>query len=139
MADIKFRCPDCAQKIVVDSSAAGLAVDCPYCQSKLEIPRESGANARLISAPKARLAVQAGAVTPPVGWEQKQAELEAAVVESKALREAADKARGEAEAVKSERDRFRADSERLIPSFYIKQTPDFSAKRLVERGTSLDR
>ena len=39
MADIKFRCPECTQKIAVAESAAGVKIDCPTCHSRLVIPR----------------------------------------------------------------------------------------------------
>ena len=43
MADIKFYCPECRQKIAVDDSAAGMQVDCPNCRSSLVIPQVSEA------------------------------------------------------------------------------------------------
>ncbi len=39
MAEIKFRCPECTQKIAVAESAAGVKIDCPTCHSRLVIPR----------------------------------------------------------------------------------------------------
>ena len=39
MADLKFRCPECTQKIAVNASAAGVKIDCPTCHSRLVIPR----------------------------------------------------------------------------------------------------
>ena len=39
MAEIKFRCPECEQKIAVEASAAGVKIDCPTCHSQLTIPR----------------------------------------------------------------------------------------------------
>src|ERR1043166_4101053 len=39
MAEIKFRCPQCTQKIAVAASAAGVKIDCPTCHSRLVIPR----------------------------------------------------------------------------------------------------
>src|SRR5580700_5374026 len=41
MADIRFQCPECRQKIAVDDNAAGMQVDCPNCRSSLVIPRVS--------------------------------------------------------------------------------------------------
>ena len=38
MADIRFHCPECRQKIAVDESAGGMQVDCPNCRSTLIIP-----------------------------------------------------------------------------------------------------
>ena len=41
MAEIKFRCPECTQKIAVAESAAGVKIDCPTCHSRLVIPRSA--------------------------------------------------------------------------------------------------
>ena len=38
MADLKFHCPECQQKVAVDESAAGMAIECPRCRSGLVIP-----------------------------------------------------------------------------------------------------
>src|SRR5688572_5957481 len=35
MADIKFLCPECSQKIAVDAAAVGVRVNCPACHSTL--------------------------------------------------------------------------------------------------------
>ena len=43
MADLKFHCPECHQKIAVDESAAGMQVDCPNCRSTLIIPAADNA------------------------------------------------------------------------------------------------
>lgn len=64
MADLRFQCPECAQKIVVDAAGAGLQIACPYCQRGLVIPQESGAIPELTartaaaaaSTPKERMA-----------------------------------------------------------------------------------
>ena len=48
MADIKFQCPECRQKIAVDGSAGGLQVDCPNCRSTLTIPMTSDENAGMV-------------------------------------------------------------------------------------------
>lgn len=37
-ADIKFACSQCGQRMVVESSAAGLTTDCPVCSSPIEVP-----------------------------------------------------------------------------------------------------
>lgn len=41
ITDIKFDCTHCGQKMVVDSSAAGLATDCPQCSTSITIPRRA--------------------------------------------------------------------------------------------------
>jgi len=41
ITDIKFDCAHCGQKMVVDSSAAGLATDCPQCSASITIPRRA--------------------------------------------------------------------------------------------------
>ena len=38
IADIKFVCSHCGQKIAVGSDAAGLSVECPTCQNSVTIP-----------------------------------------------------------------------------------------------------
>ena len=38
MDEIKFRCPECAQKIAVEAAAAGVKIDCPTCHSQLAVP-----------------------------------------------------------------------------------------------------
>src|SRR4051812_32355904 len=37
-ADIKFACPQCGQRIVVDKSAAGLHGTCPICEGPVTVP-----------------------------------------------------------------------------------------------------
>ena len=58
MPDIKFRCPECSQKIVVDSSAVGVRIDCPLCRSTLVIPATEWAPVTV--AVRRELAVLAG-------------------------------------------------------------------------------
>ena len=58
MADFKFRCPECQQKIAVDESAAGVQVECPSCRSALIIP--VGANAPVHVVIRRRVAVLTG-------------------------------------------------------------------------------
>src|SRR6188472_1401753 len=106
MADIKFRCPECAQKIAVDTAAVGVRVNCPSCHSTLIIPPTSDAPVVVVA--RRRLAVVAGSVDALYkDIEQKQQALDAAVTESRKLREDADKARAAAEQVAAERDKLR--------------------------------
>jgi chromosome segregation ATPase len=44
VAETKFQCPQCDQKILVDSSASGVSIDCPYCCSTLVIPASGAAS-----------------------------------------------------------------------------------------------
>lgn len=39
MPDIRFRCPECDSKLVVDDSVGGYLVDCPICGKRITIPR----------------------------------------------------------------------------------------------------
>ena len=39
IAEIKFECGHCGQRIAVDSDAAGLGIECPTCQNPVTIPR----------------------------------------------------------------------------------------------------
>ena len=45
MAEIKFACPKCKQRVLVDDSAAGVEIACPSCQLELIIPGTDGATA----------------------------------------------------------------------------------------------
>jgi ribosomal protein S27E len=38
MAEIRFQCPDCKQRMTVEEDAAGIKVDCPTCRSTLVVP-----------------------------------------------------------------------------------------------------
>ena len=59
MADIKFHCPECDQKILVDDSAAGMQIDCPSCRSALIIPAQTGAAVQLVTRRQQAVAVGA--------------------------------------------------------------------------------
>src|SRR6478735_3964549 len=108
MADIKFRCPECSQKIAVDTAAVGVRVNCPSCHSTLIIPPTSDAPVVVVA--RRRLAVVAGSVDALYkDIEQKQSALDAAIVESKKLREEAEKARTDAEQASAERDKLRTE------------------------------
>jgi chromosome segregation ATPase len=37
-ADIKFACPQCGQRMVVEKSGAGVTADCPFCHSPVTVP-----------------------------------------------------------------------------------------------------
>lgn len=41
MSDIVFECFHCQQSLVVDSSGVGVRVNCPRCDSEIEIPAAS--------------------------------------------------------------------------------------------------
>lgn len=43
VADLKFTCPECRQKIRVQSTASGSQIDCPTCYSTITIPQDSQA------------------------------------------------------------------------------------------------
>src|SRR5688572_9374910 len=112
MADIKFRCPECAQKIAVDAAAVGVRVNCPSCHSTLIIPPTS--EAPVVVAARRKMAIVAGSMDALYkDIEQKQRALETAVAESKRFREEADKVRATAEEVVGERDRLKMDRERF--------------------------
>ncbi|MDB6152182.1 MAG: Chromosome segregation ATPase-like protein [Chthoniobacteraceae bacterium] len=57
MDEIKFHCPECKQKIGVQSSDAGRQMDCPICQSAIIIPERSNLPVRVIAARKSTQAV----------------------------------------------------------------------------------
>ena len=112
MADIKFRCPECAQKIAVDVAAVGVRVNCPSCHSTLIIPPSSDAPVVVVA--RRKLAVVAGSMDALYkDIEQKQLALDAAVAESRKAREEADKQRAAAEEISAERDRLKGERERI--------------------------
>jgi len=94
MADIKFHCPECEQKILVDDSAAGMQIDCPSCRSALLIPAEAGVTAQLVT--RRRQAVGAGGGGSAYEeLDRKQRELTAALEEAAKLRTESEKSKTE--------------------------------------------
>ncbi|MCZ7592944.1 MAG: hypothetical protein M5U15_12760 [Kiritimatiellae bacterium] len=51
MADIAFTCPGCENSLVIDASAAGFFINCPHCNTHVQIPHESGAVASVVDVP----------------------------------------------------------------------------------------
>jgi DNA-directed RNA polymerase subunit RPC12/RpoP len=41
LMDISFNCPRCGQNLCVEERGAGMLVDCPKCNEKIEIPRST--------------------------------------------------------------------------------------------------
>ena len=115
MADIKFRCPECEQKIAVDPSAAGVQIDCPYCKSTIVIP--SSAEAPVVMVTRRKLAVLATAGAPADSLNEaisvKQKELDTAVAESKKLREEAENLNDETTRAKAAHEKAAGELERL--------------------------
>ena len=101
MADLKFHCPECDQRLAVDESASGKQFDCPRCRSALVIPAAAGDPVKVVT--RRRLAALAGSSGSAYEeLERKQSEL------ATALEEAA-KLRAEGERAKSELVRLRQD------------------------------
>lgn len=51
MADIRFRCRNCGQKIVIETQAAGMCIECPNCSQQITIKvtkRQTHSRARLV-------------------------------------------------------------------------------------------
>ena len=46
ITEIKFACAKCGQRILVDSSAAGMTADCPSCGTNVTIPKMAGLHDR---------------------------------------------------------------------------------------------
>lgn len=112
MPDIKFRCPECAQKIAVDAAAAGIQIDCPSCKSSLIIP--VSAEAEVIVKSRRIMAVLASAGDAASdAISAKQKELDEAVAESKRLRAEAENFRNETTQAKSEKEKAAAELDRL--------------------------
>jgi len=49
MPDMRFRCSGCDTKLVVDDSAAGRVVPCPYCGLRIQVPSRPSAGPALPS------------------------------------------------------------------------------------------
>jgi hypothetical protein len=47
MADLKFLCPQCGQRLSCDAQCSGQQIACPGCQSVLVVPAPSGSGPRL--------------------------------------------------------------------------------------------
>src|SRR5688500_2870142 len=97
MADIKFHCPECQQKIAADGSAGGMQLDCPNCRSTLVMPVDSSAAVTFV----ARRSLVAHATSTDSAYEElerKHKELALALDESAKLR--ADTERSRAEVIK---------------------------------------
>ena len=113
MADIKFYCPECRQKIAVDESAAGMQVDCPHCRSSLIIPVSADAVVEMVVR---RLVSASGPVDSAYEeLERKQKELSVALQEAAKWRADTEHSRQELiqlredlEATARERDGLRA-------------------------------
>ena len=118
MADIKFRCPECEQKIAVDASAAGVKIDCPTCHSRLVIPRSELAPVEVLV--KRKLAIVGGSADAVYSELQKaQAQAEKAADEIKELRAqqatAAMEARKDVEALLAARESQEEEIKELRP------------------------
>ncbi len=100
MADIKFHCPECKQRIGVDHTAAGVTLECPTCRSSLLIPASASAPVQVLV--KRRLATAGGGASSDE-LERKRKELTDA-------RQETDRLRTENRAIKAELDRVRAES-----------------------------
>ena len=48
-ATIKFACPNCTQKLEIESDAAGQIIECPACKSDVCIPSQSGPSIASVS------------------------------------------------------------------------------------------
>ena len=85
MAEIKFNCPECKQRIGVESSAAGVAIECPACRSSLVIPAVSGEVPTVLRRQRIAALASAGGGGGGDGdaeLERKQKELQEALNES---------------------------------------------------------
>lgn len=86
MAEIKFRCPECTQKIAVEASAVGVKIDCPTCHSGLVIPQSDKVPVEVLT--KRKLAILGGSADAMYADLQKaQTEAAKATEELKQLRE----------------------------------------------------
>jgi DNA-directed RNA polymerase subunit RPC12/RpoP len=51
--DVNFDCPHCKQHLAVDQAGAGMTVNCPTCNEKIEIPRSTAPQVLKVSVPPA--------------------------------------------------------------------------------------
>lgn len=54
MSDINFDCPKCNGSLVVDSSGAGLVIECPRCKQGIRIPSNKAADSQSASSRKVK-------------------------------------------------------------------------------------
>jgi len=100
MADLKFACPECHQRIGVDDSAAGVSIDCPACRTSLVIPQKAEDVPVVIV--RRKLVALAGSFDASYSeLDRKQKDLEGALAEAAKLREDLKKARAQADAASS--------------------------------------
>ena len=95
MDEIKFRCPECTQKIAVASTAKGVKIDCPTCHSRLVIPPSGDAPVEVLI--KRQLAVIGG-------------DSDAVYAELKVAQSAAEKAAAESQRLSAELEQLRNES-----------------------------
>src|SRR3954471_2949563 len=113
MADIKFSCPQCQQKIAVDDSAAGVKIDCPHCRSTLVIPPSAEAVVTLVVARQLALVSDQHADLHAALEEQRRQALAARLASEEAkselqkLRESAAKVLADAEKARTEAENVR--------------------------------
>ena len=95
MDEIKFRCPECTQKIAVAATAKGVKIDCPTCHSRLVIPASADAPVEVLV--QRRLAVEGG-------------DSDAVYAELKKVQSAAEKAAAENQRLSAELGQSRGES-----------------------------
>lgn len=95
MDEIKFRCPECTQKIAVAATAKGVKIDCPTCHSRLVIPPSGDAPVEVLI--KRKLAVVGG-------------DSDAVYEELKKAQSASEKAAAENQRLSAELDQLRNES-----------------------------
>jgi chromosome segregation ATPase len=96
MADLRFFCPVCRQKILVDDGAAGVSLDCPACQSILIVPPNAVSEV-IILEKKTPPTVGAGAESVVQQLSKKKRELEVAKAEMANLKSDLDAVRSQLE------------------------------------------
>jgi chromosome segregation ATPase len=135
MADIKFPCPECQQRILVDDSAAGVAIDCPSCNAGLIIPAKATDVVQVVRRPSANAggAVAAGGEELSAELRKKQQDLDAALAETTSLR-------ADLQAAARERDSFRASGEQSASELKRMRTEENRVKSELEQTrTNLNR
>jgi chromosome segregation ATPase/DNA-directed RNA polymerase subunit RPC12/RpoP len=143
MADLKFACPECKQRILVDDGAAGVQIECPTCRSVVVIPARASDPVQVIKRRRHVVANIAGGLFDEE-LTTRQKELEAAAAESKKLREEAErsgqeiaKLREALQAAAAERDRLRVTTDQTGVELGRLKTEEKFFKTELEKARSV--
>jgi chromosome segregation ATPase/DNA-directed RNA polymerase subunit RPC12/RpoP len=143
MADLKFACPECKQRILVDDGAAGVQIECPMCRSTVVIPARASDPVQVIKR-RRHVVATFGSSLADDELKARQKEFEAVAAESKNLREEAErsgkeiaKLREALQAAAAERDRLRATTDQTGVELGRLKTEEKFFKTELEKARSV--